>query len=115
MMDTTDASEAGPATNVRHECSLRESDSDQDSHAPPKSGTWINRMTRVPGLAAIGAVRLYQYLISPMLGQRCRFYPSCSQYFILSVRKYGLLRSLWKGTARICRCHPWNPGGYDPP
>jgi putative membrane protein insertion efficiency factor len=115
-MDTTDASEAGPAINVRHECcSLRESDSDQDSQAPPKSGTLINRMTRVPGLTAIGAVRLYQYLISPMLGQRCRFYPSCSNYFILSVRKYGLLRSLWKGTARICRCHPWNPGGYDPP
>jgi|GEM_PF-446399 len=68
-----------------------------------------------PALLAIGAVKLYQYLISPWLGRRCRFYPSCSQYFILSVQKFGLIRGFCKGAARICRCHPWHPGGYDPP
>jgi putative membrane protein insertion efficiency factor len=72
-------------------------------------------LLHVPALLAIGAVKLYQYLISPWLGRRCRFYPSCSQYFILSVQKFGLIRGFCKGTARICRCHPWNPGGYDPP
>lgn len=115
-MDTTGRSESGPVIDVRQErCSLHKSVSGQDLTTAAKSGTLIRWIVRLPGLAAIGAVRLYQYLISPMLGQRCRFYPSCSQYFILSVRKFGLLRSLWKGTARICRCHPWNPGGYDPP
>ena len=72
-------------------------------------------LLHVPALLAIGAVKLYQYLISPWLGRRCRFYPSCSQYFILSVQKFGLLRGFCKGAARICRCHPWHPGGYDPP
>lgn len=75
----------------------------------------LRRMFRSPALLAIGAVKLYQFLISPWLGPRCRFYPSCSQYFILSVQKFGLIRGLCKGSARICRCHPWNPGGYDPP
>jgi putative membrane protein insertion efficiency factor len=45
----------------------------------------------------------------------CRFTPSCSEYFILAVRKYGPLRGAWKGAGRICRCVPWQPGGYDPP
>ncbi len=76
---------------------------------------WFRRVIQLPGVAAIGMVQLYQYLISPLLGRTCRFYPSCSQYFILSVQKFGLLRALWKGTCRICRCHPWNSGGYDPP
>ncbi len=76
---------------------------------------WFRRVIQLSGVAAIGMVQLYQYLISPLLGRTCRFYPSCSQYFILSVQKFGLLRALWKGTCRICRCHPWNSGGYDPP
>ena len=80
----------------------------------PSRNLWRS-LLQSPALMAIGAVKLYQYLISPWLGRRCRFYPSCSQYFILSVQKFGLLRGFWKGTARICRCHPWNPGGYDPP
>lgn len=68
-----------------------------------------------PAVLVIGAVKTYQYLISPWLGPRCRFYPSCSQYFIRSVEKFGVIRGCCKGTARICRCHPWHPGGYDPP
>lgn len=76
---------------------------------------WANRVIRFPGTVAILLVRAYQYLLSPLLGRTCRFHPSCSQYFILCVQKYGLIRGLWKGTLRISRCHPWNPGGYDPP
>ncbi len=64
---------------------------------------------------AILLIRTYQRLLSPLLGNVCRFYPSCSNYTIGAIEKYGLLRGIWKGTKRICRCHPWNPGGYDPP
>ncbi|HID74547.1 MAG TPA: membrane protein insertion efficiency factor YidD [Planctomycetaceae bacterium] len=63
----------------------------------------------------ISFVRAYQTLLSPLLGRRCRFEPTCSQYFIGAVRKYGPLRGTLRGVARICRCHPWHPGGYDPP
>lgn len=63
----------------------------------------------------IGAVRGYQVLISPLLGPRCRFRPTCSSYFIASLRKNGLIRGGWKGVCRICRCHPWSRGGWDPP
>ena len=69
----------------------------------------------LPGRMLIVAARLYQLLISPLLGPRCRFHPTCSSYFIESVRKYGAIRGGWRGLRRICRCHPWNPGGYDPP
>ncbi|MEZ6092101.1 MAG: membrane protein insertion efficiency factor YidD [Pirellulaceae bacterium] len=60
-------------------------------------------------------IRLYQRTISPLLGPQCRFTPSCSQYTIEAIQKYGVLRGIWKGTCRIGRCHPWHPGGYDPP
>jgi hypothetical protein len=60
-------------------------------------------------------VRLYQFCLRPILPPVCRFTPSCSEYFILAVRKYGPIRGACKGVARICRCHPWHPGGYDPP
>nr|WP_315850948.1 membrane protein insertion efficiency factor YidD [Planctomyces sp. SH-PL62] len=63
----------------------------------------------------IAAVRAYQATISPLLGNVCRFHPSCSRYMIESLRKYGLIVGLAKGLRRLSRCHPWNPGGYDPP
>jgi putative membrane protein insertion efficiency factor len=69
------------------------------------------------GLVAflIGGVRFYQACLRPVLPSVCRFTPSCSEYFIGAVRKYGPLRGAWKGAGRMCRCHPWNPGGHDPP
>ena len=70
---------------------------------------------RLPGEVMVLMVRCYQLLLSPLLGRTCRFHPSCSEYFILAVRKYGLIIGGWKGVCRIGRCHPWNPGGYDPP
>ena len=69
----------------------------------------------LPGWLLVAAVRLYQLLLSPLIGRTCRFYPSCSAYFITSVQKYGALRGTLRGVARICRCHPFHPGGHDPP
>ena len=69
----------------------------------------------LPARLLIGLVRLYQWTLSPLLGPVCRFQPSCSQYFIEAVRKYGAVRGAWRGILRIGRCHPWHPGGYDPP
>jgi uncharacterized protein len=64
----------------------------------------------------IALIRLYQWLIGPALGQHCRFHPSCSAYFIESLRKYGAIRGTLRGLWRILRCNPWHPpGGYDPP
>lgn len=59
-------------------------------------------------------VRIYQIFISPLLGQRCRFSPTCSVYFIQAVEKYGAFKGSKLGIKRILRCHPGNPGGYDP-
>ena len=66
-------------------------------------------------LFLIAGVRFYQICLRPLLPPLCRFYPSCSEYFILAVEKHGPVRGAWKGLGRICRCHPWHPGGYDPP
>jgi uncharacterized protein len=77
--------------------------------------TWRARIIFTPAAAAIFLVRSYQKILSPVLGRVCRFHPSCSQYYILAVRKYGLLLGSWRGLCRIARCHPWHPGGYDPP
>lgn len=59
-------------------------------------------------------VRLYQYAISPLLGNNCRFSPSCSAYTAEALQKYGAWRGLYLGLKRIFRCHPWHPGGSDP-
>ncbi len=72
-------------------------------------------LTALPSRILIGLVRVYQYTLSPLLGPHCRFVPSCSEYFILAVRKYGALSGTLRGIWRICRCHPFHPGGYDPP
>ncbi|NHC06725.1 hypothetical protein DFR40_2365 [Azonexus fungiphilus] len=62
----------------------------------------------------IALVRFYQYAISPMFGRRCRYFPTCSEYTVDAIRKYGALKGGWMGLKRIGRCHPWHPGGYDP-
>jgi putative membrane protein insertion efficiency factor len=63
----------------------------------------------------IALVRVYQVGVRPLLPSVCRFHPSCSEYFIQAVQKYGPFRGFWKGAGRLCRCHPWSAGGYDPP
>jgi putative membrane protein insertion efficiency factor len=59
-------------------------------------------------------LRLYQLSLSPLLGPRCRFYPSCSQYMREAVGLHGAARGVWLGLRRLARCHPLHPGGYDP-
>jgi putative membrane protein insertion efficiency factor len=59
-------------------------------------------------------LRAYQVVLSPLMGPRCRFYPSCSNYAIEALRIHGAGRGSWLAARRICRCHPWHPGGFDP-
>jgi putative membrane protein insertion efficiency factor len=59
-------------------------------------------------------IRTYQYAISPFLGRRCRFFPSCSDYTSEAIEKYGARKGLILGLKRISRCHPWHAGGFDP-
>ncbi|MDO8990859.1 MAG: membrane protein insertion efficiency factor YidD [Sideroxyarcus sp.] len=59
-------------------------------------------------------VRGYQLIVSPALPPSCRFSPSCSQFSIEAITKYGALKGLWLSIKRVIRCNPWNPGGYDP-
>ena len=81
--------------------------------------TFLRRMGlaifHLPAWTLIGLVRVYQWTLSPILGRQCRFQPTCSVYFIESVRKYGAIRGGFRGVLRICRCNPFHPGGYDPP
>jgi putative membrane protein insertion efficiency factor len=72
-------------------------------------------LLHLPGRMLIGLVRVYQWTLSPFIGRQCRFTPTCSNYFIGAVEKYGAVRGAWRGLLRICRCHPFHPGGYDPP
>ena len=69
----------------------------------------------LPASCLVGTVRLYQLLLSPIFGRQCRFQPTCSEYFILAVHKYGAISGFLRGIWRILRCHPLHPGGYDPP
>jgi hypothetical protein len=72
-------------------------------------------LTELPSWTLICLVRVYQFTLSPLIGRQCRFQPTCSRYFIGAVKKYGALRGSLRGALRILRCHPWHPGGYDPP
>ncbi len=62
----------------------------------------------------LALIRFYQRFISPGLPPTCRFEPSCSQYSYQAIERYGVLRGGWLALKRISRCHPFNPGGYDP-
>jgi len=59
-------------------------------------------------------IKVYQYTFSRVMPPSCRFYPSCSQFGVEALRKYGVFKGGWLTVKRIARCHPFNPGGYDP-
>lgn len=75
----------------------------------------VSAVLHIPASMVILLVRIYQMTLSRMWGPVCRFHPSCSHYFVGAVQKYGLVRGGWRGIKRILRCHPYHPGGYDPP
>jgi putative membrane protein insertion efficiency factor len=62
----------------------------------------------------ISFLRAYRFLISPMYGQVCRYYPTCSAYALEAVTVHGSIKGSWLALRRVLRCHPWTPGGYDP-
>ena len=66
------------------------------------------------GRVVLTVIALYRFVLSPMLGNNCRFAPSCSEYTHDAIVKFGVFNGCWMGLKRILRCHPWNPGGYDP-
>lgn len=92
-----------------------------NSIGPPESRTRTRRFRPAAWAAkfftglAVGLIRLYRWTLSPLLGPACRFEPSCSRYMEASLRKHGLIRGAARGIRRLLKCHPWHPGGYDPP
>jgi len=80
---------------------------DQIANGPVASATRPARLLMLP-------ISGYRRFVSPLLGARCRFAPSCSEYAYRALAEHGAARGLWLAAARIVRCHPFNPGGYDP-
>ncbi|MCI5697722.1 MAG: membrane protein insertion efficiency factor YidD [Clostridiales bacterium] len=72
------------------------------------------KLIKILNFPLILLIRVYQIFISPLTPATCRFYPTCSTYFIQALQKYGPFKGTYLGIRRILRCHPWNPGGYDP-
>ena len=70
--------------------------------------------TSVPRQVLVALIRGYQRVLSPALPPSCRFHPSCSQYALEAVSRYGALRGVWLAARRLARCHPFHPGGFDP-
>lgn len=81
-------------------------------HAPRLAAA-LATARRLPSLALIGLVRLYQTFVSPLTPPSCRYYPSCSSYAVVALQRHGLLRGGWLAVRRLARCHPWCEGGID--
>ena len=65
-------------------------------------------------IVLLALIRGYQYLLRPLLGSNCRFYPSCSDYAGEAIARHGAVRGIWLAIKRVGRCHPYHPGGFDP-
>jgi putative membrane protein insertion efficiency factor len=74
----------------------------------------MKTIMRILSYPFILLVRIYQVIISPWLGPKCRFTPTCSHYAIEALKKHGLFKGAWLSAKRIARCHPWGGSGYDP-
>lgn len=74
----------------------------------------MRKVLRLLGLPLIALIRVYQWGISPWLGPRCRYVPTCSHYAVEALKKHGLLKGTWLALRRISRCHPWGGHGVDP-
>lgn len=71
-------------------------------------------LRQIPALLAIGLVKVYQGMLSPYLPNSCRYSPTCSQYMIEAIQRFGLWKGGWLGLKRLARCHPWGGHGHDP-
>ena len=87
---------------------------DQQRPAPHPLPGYRERQKTAASRALIFLVLLYRATLGRLLGGHCRYVPSCSQYAIDAVTKYGAWRGSWRAAKRVCRCHPWGGGGYDP-
>jgi len=74
----------------------------------------LRRMANLVRKIFVLPIRFYQRFLSPFLPKRCRFYPSCSQYALEAILRYGIFRGSFLALRRLLRCGPWHPGGYDP-
>lgn len=74
----------------------------------------MNRILQILSLPFILLIRIYQKAISPMLGPKCRYTPTCSEYSVQALKKHGLFKGGWLAIKRISSCHPWGGSGYDP-
>jgi putative membrane protein insertion efficiency factor len=74
----------------------------------------MGKINRATSAGLVFVISAYRYLISPLLGNRCRFYPSCSVYAQDALRLHGVVLGSWKSLCRLICCHPWHSGGYDP-
>lgn len=74
----------------------------------------VDRAATALRVIVLLALRGYSYFISPLLGNHCRFYPSCSHYARQAVERHGVIVGVWLGLKRLARCHPWQAGGVDP-
>lgn len=74
----------------------------------------LRRFAAIPARCAAALIRIYQRYISPFLGPRCRFYPTCSTYAGEAIRRFGMVRGGWLALSRLLRCNPWCDGGVDP-
>lgn len=86
---------------------------EQGKH-PKRYRSFVGKINDILATPFIFLIRGYQYLVSPLLGQRCRFYPSCSSYAMEAIRQAGCFYGFYLTLKRILRCHPYGKGGYDP-
>jgi putative membrane protein insertion efficiency factor len=74
----------------------------------------MKKLLRILSYPFIFLIKIYQWIISPLLGPKCRYTPTCSQYAVEALKKHGVFKGLWLAIKRIGRCHPWGGSGYDP-
>ncbi|MHB1158259.1 MAG: membrane protein insertion efficiency factor YidD [Phycisphaerales bacterium] len=102
-----------PSSESANDTTQRPSSSPELPGVSPTWGRGIRGITRGFSQLLIALVRLYRITLGPVLGGHCRFHPTCSQYMIDAINKYGPVRGTWRGIRRIARCHPWSQGGID--
>lgn len=74
----------------------------------------MKRLLQILSFPLIVLIKIYQWVISPLLGPKCRYTPTCSHYAEQALKKYGPIKGMWLALKRIGRCHPWGGSGYDP-